>query len=700
MADNGSIGTGTTAPRSELRVVTALFCDVVGSTSLAEQLGAEDWAEVVQSAFGHLSAAAVRFDGNVSRLLGDAIMVVFGLPAAHEDDPQRAVLAALAMMSAMRAYDAELRSRYGIDLRIRIGINTGPVVATFAVEGAEPNALGDAMNVAARMEQTALPGTIQASEDTWRLVAPLFEAEPIGPVELKGKAEPVNAWRILGQKAEPGRLRGIRGVSAPLVGRDHEYGLLRKAMADALAGRGGIVLLLGEAGLGKSRMLADLKIEWDKIVSDRRQWSVLTGVPYDASRPYGLFQSFARSMFGVDAEDSGPVVHQKIVDGIRGFGGNDEQVALCSVAFERVIAARTLHDAPDFEVEVIKRDIYDNMYPGFRKSAEDGPAVAVFDDFHWADTASVELLLHLLPLIDEVPLLVIVSMRPERQAPGWRVRQAAEADLPHRLTEIHLKPLDERASDALVSALLTIADLPGELRRLILRKADGNPYFVEEIVRTLIDDGIVVQTEDGLRWEARTNVADISIPDTLQALLMARIDRLDQATRSTLQVASVIGRSFYYKILQRISDSAFALDRQLGTLERVELLREAGRSPELEYMFRHELARDAAYGSLLNKKRRSVHGRVAEAMELLFADRLEEHAHRLAQHFELAGESARAQRYYAMAGEAAASLNARSEGAAFFTRAAQCARASGAPEPEAAALDSRSAALQPATSAR
>ncbi|MCW5713138.1 MAG: AAA family ATPase [Bauldia sp.] len=685
---------GMEASRSELRIVTALFCDVVGSTSLAEQLGAEDWADVVQGAFGQISAAAVRYGGSVSNLLGDAVMAVFGLPAAHEDDPQRAILAALAMMSAMRTYDAELRSRFGIDLRIRIGINTGPVVATFGKAGAEPNALGDAMNVAARMEQTAEPGTIQISDDTWRLVAPLFEAEPIGPVELKGKAEPVNAWRIIGRKAAPGRLRGVHGVSAPLVGRDHEYGQLQAAMASVLAGRGGVVLLIGEAGLGKSRMLADLKAEWDAVVADPRQWSVMTGVPYDASRPYGLFQSFARSMFGVDADDPAPLIHQKIVDGIRDMGGNDDQVALCSVAFERVIAARSLHDAPDFEAEVIRRDIYDNMYPGFRKTAEEGPTVVVVDDFHWADAASVDLLLHLLPLIDEVPLLVIVSMRPERQSPGWRVKQRAETDFPHRLTAIDLKPLGEGDTDALVSALLTIADLPPELRRMILRKADGNPYFVEEIVRALIDDNIVVQTPDGLRWEARTNVAEISIPDTLQALLMARIDRLDQETRSTLQVASVIGRSFYYKILRRISESAIVLDSQLGTLERVELLREAGRSPELEYMFKHELARDAAYGSLLNKKRRNVHRSVAEAMETLFADRIEEHAHRLAQHFELAGESARAQRYYAMAGETAASLNARREGAAFFAHAAQCARAAGAPDTEVETLAARSSALE------
>jgi predicted ATPase len=224
-----------------------------------------------------------------------------------------------------------------------------------------------------------------------------------------------------------------------------------------------------------------------------------------------------------------------------------------------------------------------------------------------------------------------------------------------------------------VSALLVIADLPNELRQLILRKADGNPYFVEEIVRTLIDQQVVRQTPDGLRWVASAKVEDVSLPDTLQALLMARIDRLDKETRSTLQMASVIGRSFYYRVLKAISDSAIALDKHLGSLERVELLRETSRNPELEYMFRHELARDAAYSTILNRRRRDFHGRVGDAMETIFADRLEEHAHRLAQHFALAGNGKKALRYYELAGDLASGVHATVESSAYYRRAVEAA---------------------------
>jgi predicted ATPase len=226
-----------------------------------------------------------------------------------------------------------------------------------------------------------------------------------------------------------------------------------------------------------------------------------------------------------------------------------------------------------------------------------------------------------------------------------------------------------------------------------MRKTDGNPYFVEEIVRALAEQGCVLRTDDGLRWNAAAKVDQIAIPDTLQALLMARIDRLDEQTKSTLQTASVIGRSFYYRVLETISDEAIALDRQLGSLERAELVREAGRTPELEYIFKHDLARDAAYGSILNRKRREVHRRVAEAIVALFPGRLEEHAHRIAQHFALAGDDERAMTYFAMAGEAAEALNAGAESAAHFAGAVEAARRLGASGEEIARLEAKRAAF-------
>jgi predicted ATPase len=543
------------------------------------------------------------------------------------------------------------------------------------------------------MQQSAAPGTVQLSAETYRLVAPLFDVTPLGDIELKGKTERVPAYRVTGIKPHPDRLRGLGGVSAPLVGRDSELAQLREIIDQLRQGRGQIVCLIGEAGLGKSRLLAELQTYWLEQ-NDASRWDVMYGVPYDASRPFGLFQNFARGMFGIQLDDVAEVIHQKVEANLRAGGGSDEAVALCSVAIERVIAAKVLHEsAHDFPAEVIKQDIYDIVYPAWRESCVAAPGVTVVDDLQWADQASVDLLIHLLSLVEEIPLLILCAFRPERQSPAWQLKLKAETDFPHRYTEMTLRPLGDDDTDALVSALLHISDLPAELHQLIAHKAEGNPYFVEEVVRTLIEQGVIYRTAEGLRWNGETNIADIAIPDSLQALLMARIDRLDEETKSTLQMASVIGRSFYYRILQAISDSALALDKHLRSLERVELLREAGRLPELEYIFKHELARDAAYATILNRKRRAFHLQVAEAMETLFAGRLEEHAHRLAQHFEQAGADERAMKYYEMAGEVAAGIHAHAEGIDHYTRALDAARRAGASPDEISRLEARRLAL-------
>ena len=293
----------------------------------------------------------------------------------------------------------------------------------------------------------------------------------------------------------------------------------------------------------------------------------------------------------------------------------------------------------------------------------------VVDDLHWADPASVELMIDVFPLVDEVPLLFLCSFRPERQSPAWRVKQAAETDYPHRYTEIALSPLSDEDSDELFGNLLNISDSPPQLRQIILAKTEGNPFFVEEFTRTLIDTGAITRDDSGMHWSADRKVADIPIPENLQALLTSRIDRLEEEARHTLQLSSVIGRSFYHRVLKLISDSSTSLDKQLSTLQRTELIREAGRVLELEYIFRHDLTREAAYNSILLRERREFHGRVGEAVEELFNDRLEEQSHLLAHHFYQATGYERALEYSMMAGAAAARLYAHQEAKAHYTRA-------------------------------
>lgn len=680
--------------KGERRVVTVLFGDVVNSTGLAERLDPEDWTEIMNEAFPLMIVPIQRYGGTVGRLMGDGILAFFGAPVAHEDDPQRAVLAALDIIKAVEAFSTRIKAEHGFDFEVRIGINTGPVVMADVGSSAsmEHTAMGDAVNIAARMQQTAAPGTVQLSAETYRLVAPLVDAVPLGEVALKGKSEPVKAYRVTAAKPEPGR-RGIKPDGAPLVGRDQELAALKTAVDQLRQGRGQIVCLIGEAGLGKSRLLEELRAYW-LMHGNPTTWEEMVGVPYDTGRPFGLFQNYARRMFGVGLDDTPEMIDRKVHATLDPLGlAPPESIGLCSIAMQRVIAVKAMENDFGFSAQAVRDDIAEIMDPAFRETCKGGPTMMVVDDLQWADPASVELLMHLLGLADEVPILILCAFRPERQSPAWQVKLKAETDFPHRYLEIVLRPLDDHDTDALVSALLRIADLPSEVHQLILRKADGNPYFVEEIVRTLIEQGAVVETEDGRRWNAGAKVADLAIPDSLQALLMARIDRLDEEAKATLQMASVIGRTFYYRVLQAISDSAMALDKDLHSLERVELLREAGRQPELEYIFKHELARDAAYATILNRKRREFHLRVAKAMETIFADHLEGQAHRLAQHFELAHQDEEAKRFYLMAAETAADLHANAEADSHLAHALEAARRLGATDEELARIEAKRASL-------
>ena len=658
----------------EGRTVTVLFCDVVGSTAMAEKLDPEEWAEIMNDAFQYLTGPIERYQGTVARLMGDAILAFFGAPVAHEDDPERAVLAGLDIVEGIGTFRDEIAREYGLDFKVRVGINTGPVVvgevgSEFA---GEYTAMGDAVNLAARMEQSAEPGSVQVAEDTYALIQPLFDFEPLRPIELKGKAEPVPAYRVKGLKAEPGRVRGIEGLSAPLVGRDEEMHALRRIASELREGRGQIVCMIGEPGLGKSRLIEELRAEWQGTANGQAPWIESRGISFDTSRPYGQFQQRLQQLFGVREDDPQDVVTEKLSRSPEGYPQNLH--VLARQAVEILLAVSSESEGPRLEGEALKRELFDAVTSIWRRLASYSPTVMVFDDMHWVDPASAELLRHLFQLTDEVPILFLCATRPERQSPAWQVKQLAETDYPHRYTELALSPLSRDDSDSLVSSLIAISDLPQRLRQMILEKTDGNPFFVEEVVRTLIDSGAVVRDNSGEHWRAKTEVDDIAIPENLQTLITSHFDRLESEVRSTLQMASVIGRSFYYKVLKLVSDTASQLEAQLSTLQRVELIRETARVPDLEYVFRHELTRDAAYNSILRRRCRQLHRRVGEAIEELFTDRVEEQPSRLAHHFDEGRDFERALKYYTLAADAAARLYANVEANTQYARAIELAR--------------------------
>lgn len=648
----------------ERRVVTMLFCDVLGSTAAAEHLDPEEWTEIINGAFEYMIRPVYKYEGTLARLMGDGILAFFGAPIAHEDDAQRAVLTGLDIVNGIKQYRSQIKQRYKLDLNVRVGINTGMVVvgAVGSDLRMEYTALGDAINLAARMEQTAAPGTVQIAHDTYKVVKPLFEFEDLGSIEIKGKTETIQAYRVLERKYVAGHVRGIEGLQVELVGRQAELQTLNQVMMDLKQGVGRIVCVLGEAGIGKSRLVSEIQRTYKQQVGSDAYWFETASLSYETTQAYGLFQRLIRRICGINHDDAPILMRNKLATLIDSQG---EQVHPGAMRlFEALLGLESENGGLHLEGEEFRQELLATMRSWWRGQFSGWPTVLVFEDMHWSDQASVSLLHQLFQFSEEIPLVLICVMRNERQAPAWQIRSTADEEFRHRYTEISLHPLSEEESNELLNRLLAVADLPENLRASVIEKSAGNPYFIEEVVRTLIDSGTVVaemrQVEGEMvqYWRATSDGADFDIPDNLQSLFAARIDRLEEPTRATLQIASVIGRTFYRRVLQAVDEASLELDKQLTTLLRLDMIREAARMPELEYAFRNPMTQEAVYNTILLKRRRQFHLRVAEVMEALYADRLDALYGLLAHHFALGNESERAIEYYRLAARQAAELYA------------------------------------------
>ncbi len=666
------------AMEGERRVVTMLFCDVKGSTAAAEQLDPEEWTDIMNGAFEQMIRPVYQFEGTVARLMGDALLAFFGAPLAHEDDPERAVRAGLAIVEAMRPYGQIVRRDWGLDFDVRVGINTGLVVvgAVGSDLRMEYTALGDAINLAARMEQTAQPGTVQIAQATYKLVSPIFECDDLGEIEVKGKEAPVRAYRVLRPRALRGRQRGLEGLESPLVGRDAELEALRTALLDIESGHGRIVSLMAEAGLGKSRLVAELR---QVASSSSLHWLEGRCLSYQTSTPYAPFLDLLQSHFlltnaPVDPAARYDYLRERIAevapaqaDDLAPYVATLLGVPLTGLALDRV---RYL-EPPQLRARV------DQVVGDYLEAlTSQAPVVLTIDDLHWADPTSLELLQGLLPLTDRARLLILAVFRPQQQEPAWRLHETAARDFAHRYQALALKPLAAGDARQLVANLLQIEDLPARVRQLILDKAEGNPFFVEEVIRSLLDSGLVIRV-DG-HWRATREIEHIAVPDTLAAVIQARLDRLDETARAVIQSAAVIGRQFSRPVLTAIHPASGGLDASLTELQRRELVREKARLPEQVFIFKHALTQETAYNALLLKTRRDLHLGVAGVLERTAPDQVTD----LAYHFLAARQPARALPYLLAAGERAARSYASPEAIGFYRRALEILQT----EPEAAAL--------------
>ena len=663
-----------------------LFCDVKGSTAAAEQLDPEEWAEIMNGAFEYLIAPVYRYEGTLTRLMGDAILAFFGAPIAHEDDAQRATLAGLDILQEIGPYCDEVKRRWGLDFSVRVGVNTGLVVVGEVGTDMrlEYTAMGDAVNLAARMEQTAEPGTIQLTEDTYKLIAPLFEFEDLGAMEVKGKSQPVQSYRVLGRKAEPGRLRGIEGLDSPLVGRDQEMNKLRAALNNLREGRGQIISVMGEAGLGKSRLVAEFRstLAADGLLPTEEAvlrahtngateatigWHEGRSLSYQTSTPYAPFADMFGRLFGLQEEHSDEAHYDLIkayvaellpdrADEIAPYIASVLGIKLTGDAFERIkyLQPPQLRERILFAVQ----DLFEQM-------ASLRPLVILFEDLHWVDPTSLDLLERLIPLTDRSSIMIIGLFRPVRQEPSWRFHELASRDYIHRYTEVTLEPLDHEGSRELVANLLEVEDLPERVRALIMAKAEGNPFFVEEVIRSLLDANLVVREDS--HWRATREIESIAVPDTLAGVINARLDSIDDESRRVAQAASVIGREFHFEELMALHKESGRVEEALSDLQRRELIREKSRIPHRVYMFKHVVTQETAYASLLLSRRRELHRNVAEFLEKRDAERVTD----IARHLLEAQEEARALPYLVDAADHAAFTYSTPEAIGLYKRAMQ-----------------------------
>jgi class 3 adenylate cyclase/tetratricopeptide (TPR) repeat protein len=617
----------------ERKVATILFADITGSTALGEQLDPERMRRLLTTYFGAMSAVIESWGGRLEKFIGDAIMATFGVPAAREDDPERAMRAALEMLERLESLNAGFSQRHGVTMQIRIGINTGDVIAPVD-PGEQLMVGGDAVNVAARLEQSAEPGTIVVGERSYLATRSAFEFEPPVQLALKGKDARVAARRLVGLAPEP-MPRGVPGLRGRLVGRDRELRSLLDMLDEVIEnGRPHLVVLNGPAGIGKSRLVREFSTTAGEV---GERLSILRGrcLPVGHGITYWALGEILRQFAAISLDEPADVAAEKLrsaVERLVDFGhlpGDDGPRVVHALA---MTAGLPMPDnpleqlAPDGVAAELAR-----AWPAFLSAiTRTGPTVVVLEDVHWAGD-------QLMSMVDRLvsrstgPLLLVATARPEftEAAHGLALNR-------EEVSTIALRPLSDEQSAALIASLLDAAELPEGLRAEILGKAEGNPFFMEEMLRRLIDEGVLVH--DDLGWQVTAHAGSVALPDSIHAVLAARIDALPMAEKRVLQEASVIGRVFWEAPVERAAGNGAAAP-VLMALEQKGLILARPTTTiagQVEYIFKHALVRDVAYASLPKSRRARAHAGAAAWIEDLAGERVDEFAELVAHHYQMA----------------------------------------------------------------
>jgi class 3 adenylate cyclase len=639
----------------EVRPVTALFADIVGSTALGERLSAEEVISLVGECVSRMSSVVEEHGGTVQAYMGDGICAYFGVPVAHEDDPERAARAALRILDVVGEYQRDIEGAWGIkEFNVRVGINTGQA-AVGLVGAGDPQAvaLGDTTNVAARLQASASPATIVVGEGTARRLGRRFAVEPLGEVNVKGRTEAVAAWRLVGaETAERAPRR------TPLVGREDEVRVLSAAAEELAAGRGQVLLLVGEPGIGKSRLLAELQALAGEVTWLEGHCLSYGGLP---SWP---FAEILRQWLGVEDREPEVAIRTKARARLGALLGRDQSEALRALGRLLRIRLDTLQQDVPVPAEGVGVAIRHAYGAWVEALTAERPVVLAVEDVHWADRSSRALAQELLELTDRAPLLLVATMRPDPASEGWRFRGHVLSDFRHRSRELAVSPLTDAAANELLATLL-----PGALddlgRAVLVARAEGNPLYLEELLRLLVETGGVERRRR--TWTLTASPAEL-LPPALENLLVARFDKLPEGPRRLAQVAAVVGRTFPVSVLERVApDTDVAGD--LAALLQAEIVQEVRRYPEFECTFKHGLLQEAALTTLTAARRRELFGRVAIAFEEFAAGALDANLERLAYYYAHSLDLQKALEYLERAGERAAAIDALTRAVPLLERA-------------------------------
>ncbi|MEW6269457.1 MAG: adenylate/guanylate cyclase domain-containing protein [Thermodesulfobacteriota bacterium] len=662
------------------REATVLFADVAGFTAMSERLDPEDVTQVMNACFEMVERIVCEHGGTVDKYIGDCVMAIFGAPHAIEHAAERAVSAALAIRSGLVSFnDAH---ELPVRLEVHSGINSGLVIAG-GVGGhikKDYTVMGDTVNLASRLEDASEKGQILVGPRTFAYTRDSFEYRELPPLSLKGKARAVQAYEVLSVKQRPAAPKlavATRQISAELVGRDAEVVRLQERISSFLSGEGGIVSIVGEAGIGKSRLLAELGKR-----RDLESALVLVGRcdAIGSQLGYLPFVTLLQDWSGIKAGDPEDTASEKLEAAVRETFPEGHGEVFPFIATLMGVRPRGEHAArvEGIEAEAMEKLVLKAMGDLLTRLAAGRPLLLVFEDLHWADRSSVKLLESLLRLAATQRILFVFAFRPGFNETSERLLDVTRKRYGDRNLEIALQPLSERSAGVLIRRLLKVDDVPNAAREMIARKAEGNPLFIEEVIRALIDQGAIEIEDDAL--VVTDKVESATIPATIQEVISVRVEQLDASARRLLEIGSVIGRSFYHRIVRELLGPDFELEATLATLRERQVLEErtvrrtgsvrrhtlAG---EREHVFKHALIQETIYRSLLNRVRKRLHLRVAETIEAMFQDRLADFFGMLAYHYSHAESFENAERYLLLAGEEAVRAAASSEALHYFREA-------------------------------